>query len=245
MNLIDRSKRITMGEMKYFHKGITFHEVYQDGLYRGIHNGVMVVREKVENFKGDTLQMLPSGVDGYELKIPKVPFKYWYMVWSFYRDIEVEYGTEAAVIFYWNSKGITKRNIPKELREEYGNGLYIEDKIILYAPKQINTKTSTVYTGDRMWQWLDRNTTIILDTHSHNSMEAFFSGTDDANEKRLQFYGVYGRVGTDNTYVMRYRYLDSWYHVEIGELFTKGEIPQGLKGESTYPEQWLKQIEVE
>lgn len=234
--------RVKMGKYRYYHKGIVFHEVYRDGLYRGIHNGVMVTRKKIEEFTGGHLPLLPEGKEGYELKIPKIPFKYWYMVWSFYRDIEVSYGTEAAVLFYWNDRGKSLTEVPKEILEEYGPGIYESGKLILYVPKQVNTVVSTRYYGDEMRMWLDNNTSIILDTHSHNSMEAFFSGTDDANEKRHQFYGVYGRVGTDNTYVMRYRYLDRWYPVEIHELFTKGTIPKGMEGESNYPEGWLNQI---
>lgn len=39
----------------------------------------------------------------------------------------------------------------------------------------------------------------VIDLHSHNSMAAFFSGTDDADEQGLRFYAVIGRIDTDAT----------------------------------------------
>jgi len=36
-----------------------------------------------------------------------------------------------------------------------------------------------------------------VDLHSHNSMPAFFSATDDADEQGLRFYMVIGRLGTE------------------------------------------------
>ncbi len=37
----------------------------------------------------------------------------------------------------------------------------------------------------------------VIDLHSHNSMPAFFSGTDDGDEQGLRFYAVIGRIDTD------------------------------------------------
>lgn len=41
------------------------------------------------------------------------------------------------------------------------------------------------------------NGEAVIDLHSHNSMAAFFSGTDDADEQGLRFYAVIGRIDTD------------------------------------------------
>lgn len=37
----------------------------------------------------------------------------------------------------------------------------------------------------------------VVDLHSHNSMDAFFSRTDDGDEQGLRFYCVIGRLDTD------------------------------------------------
>ena len=36
----------------------------------------------------------------------------------------------------------------------------------------------------------------VVDLHSHNSMPAFFSTTDDGDEGGLRFYAVIGKLGT-------------------------------------------------
>lgn len=37
----------------------------------------------------------------------------------------------------------------------------------------------------------------VVDLHSHNSMPAFFSGTDNADEQGFRLYCVIGRIDTD------------------------------------------------
>ncbi len=37
----------------------------------------------------------------------------------------------------------------------------------------------------------------VLDLHSHNTMDAFFSSTDDADEQGLRFYAVIGKLDTE------------------------------------------------
>jgi PRTRC genetic system protein A len=37
----------------------------------------------------------------------------------------------------------------------------------------------------------------VIDLHSHNTMRAFFSNTDDADESGLRFYAVIGRLDTE------------------------------------------------
>lgn len=229
-----------MGKGKYYHKNIPFYEVYKDGLYVGVHNGCMVAKKRLTSYLEDIdVHLLDEGQEGFELAVPKIDYKYWYMIWSFYRDVERDYGTEAAVLIYWDDKGIGKEGIPENLLDEYGEGLYIEGKLLIYVPRQENTKTSTVYNGDALRNWLSNNMSVYMDTHSHNSMEAFFSGTDDANETRYQLYAVYGRVGYENTFIVRYRFQGTWYSVEISEVIDNFKEKQGSTGESTYPKGWL------
>lgn len=57
------------------------------------------------------------------------------------------------------------------------------------APKQVATPTAV--------DVLDCSPDTVIDLHSHNSMPAFFSATDDADEQGLRFYVVIGRIDTD------------------------------------------------
>jgi len=55
-------------------------------------------------------------------------------------------------------------------------------------PTQTGTPTALRFDDDGQ---------AVIDLHSHNSMSAFFSGTDDADEQGLRFYAVIGRIDTD------------------------------------------------
>lgn len=235
------SRKIAIGKTGYEKKGFPFYEVYKDGIYIANFNGVITARKKMFGYEEDySFPGVCEGKEEVKLEIPKVPFTLWKMIWSFYRDINEWQGTEATVLIYWDDEG-NFFNIPKDLLEEYGNGLYREGDYILYAPKQTNYKALTEYNGDRMRQWLGENMSVIMDTHSHNSMSAFFSGTDDENEKNFQIYAVFGRVGTENEFVMRYRYMDDWHGLDLLDVFSKGEIGEGNIAKSTYPIGWIFQ----
>lgn len=221
--------------------GIPFHEVMGDGIYRGMFNGCMVARKRILSYENGRFPLVADGDEGYELIIPKIPFKYWQMIWSFYRDVNTYHHAEASVLVYWNTRELDlKKEIPSHLLEEYGDGLLIDGQLILYVPKQRNYATLTEYNGDEMRIWLGENTSNFLDTHSHNTMSAFFSGTDDANEKLFQFYSVFGRIGIENTCIMRYRFQNTWEEIDVFEVFEDGEIPEGNGEEvlSTYPIRW-------
>ncbi|MGV0976384.1 MAG: Mov34/MPN/PAD-1 family protein [Azonexus sp.] len=56
------------------------------------------------------------------------------------------------------------------------------------SPAQTATPTALRFDDDGL---------AVVDLHSHNSMPAFFSSTDDADEQGLRFYCVIGRIDTD------------------------------------------------
>lgn len=51
----------------------------------------------------------------------------------------------------------------------------------------------------------DSNKILVMDIHSHDTMGAFFSGTDDRDEKQTRVYGVIGKV-TSPEMLMKFRY---------------------------------------
>ena len=61
------------------------------------------------------------------------------------------------------------------------------------APKQRASPTAVDFD--------DRGHSVI-DLHSHNSMAAFFSETDDRDEQGLRFYAVIGRIDTDRPEIL-------------------------------------------
>lgn len=236
------SRKIEIGKSEYEKKGFPFYEVYKDGIYIANYNGVITARSKMFGYEeGNKFPGVREGKEEVQMDIPKVPFTLWKMIWSFYRDINEWRGTEASVLIYWDRGNYF--NIPKELKDKYGKGLYREGDYVLYAPRQNNYVALTEYNGDEMRVWLDEHMDIIMDTHSHNSMGAFFSGTDDNNEKNFQMYAVFGRIGKENEFVLRYRFMDKWYGLDVFDVFSKGVINEGNISKSTYPVGWVYQCD--
>ncbi len=101
------------------------------------------------------------------------------------------------------SPKIVLRNglIPVDLLYQAVNEMMVDPTIEFYAaitrgpsgydlrfPAQLGTSASLTYAVPE--------SRIILDLHSHASMKAFFSKTDDADEQALRIYGVVGRLST-------------------------------------------------
>lgn len=122
---------------------------------------------------------------------------------------------EAQVFIVWNDK-----------TEEY--------RIIV--PKQTVSAAAVRYDiGDL----LGEGDTIIVDIHSHNNMNAFFSGTDNNDDKKNPWIsGVFGKLST----VMenKFRFNDGCgRHFEI-----KAEDVFDFDEKISTPSEWLAQVEI-
>lgn len=168
-------------------------------------NGVFTVRktpialfvtETVKFDKKDYINGLPEMEAGPQLLIPKIPFKYHQMVLAFYREVHDKDKTEASVLFFWNHNNIS---LPKTYENGQPiNGLIEDGQLIIYCPTQVNSSTLSDFTSDGMVNYLRQYCAPLMETHSHHTMDAFWSGTDNANENYTQFYGVWGKIKDDN-----------------------------------------------
>lgn len=203
MNLQDDILRQLAAQTIGTHIGPQTPEVYgqkptnivfaQNGTFRVVKTPVGIFKSQIGEYKKE---MDAPGVEAIspdpELLIPKIPFKYIQMILSFYRDVNTKDGTEASVLFFWNHNNV-------ELPSHYADntevkGLLVDGQLVIYCPKQKNSGALSEFHMDTMVDWLRKNMALLLETHSHNTMDAFFSGTDDANENATQFYAVWGRV---------------------------------------------------
>lgn len=155
---------------------------------------------------------------GVELLVPKIPFKYLQMALQFYRDIHDKDKTEASLLFFWNKDN-------KPLPETYDDGtaiqgLLVDGQLVIYVPRQRNTPTLSEFHMDEMVNWFRTNLSLLCETHSHHTMRAFFSATDDANENATQFYGVWGEIKKEQpAFAFRYCSGDSKVEISPDVLF--------------------------
>jgi hypothetical protein len=187
----------------------------RNGIFRVIKTPVAILKTQIAKMEKDIV--VPGAAEmteGAELLVPKIPFKYWLMVLKYYRDIHKKDGTEASVLYFWNTHN---HPVPshynasdedvKAGRTEGApiKGLTEDGQLIIYCPIQKNSSGLSEFHTDGMVNWLRTHTTPLLETHSHHTMGAFFSGTDDANENMNQFYAVYGTITKENpAFIFRY-----------------------------------------
>lgn len=103
---------------------------------------------------------------------------------------------------------------------------------VIHVPKQAVGAASVTY----KWEVLP-GYAIIADIHSHNSMSAFFSGTDDADDKKkVGISGVIGNINLDSG-----SFSSSWRFCTGTEQFISMDIADVF--ESMHNPEWINQIE--
>jgi len=106
--------------------------------------------------------------------IPRIPMYLTMQIIAFFRHLAQHSDSsdyEGLVNIYWDTQ----------------DNIFIVD-----APEQVVSKTSVngtknpTYDNDRYIHYMD--------IHSHNNMQAYFSATDDEDEKATGIYTVFGRI---------------------------------------------------
>lgn len=104
-------------------------------------------------------------------------------------------------------------------------------------PKQKVSKAAVTYT----WEHVDEDyETVIFDIHSHNTMDAFFSGTDEADDRSyIGISGVAGRLNTDAKLIWRFNAFKQKVKMEYGDIFDAPE-------KSAMPEmqEWMDKVTI-
>ena len=142
-------------------------------------------------------------------KLPKIPYEYFLNVVTFFQEIvEVNNGTESFLQIFWNKT---------------------EKKYEVICPNQLVSGGTVNYTQHSYRT--DNNMIWALDIHSHNTMSAFFSGTDNADEKTPVFYGVCGKLyAIDENIEFKFRTVVNGvnYNLEIDDVFELPEVTESV-----------------
>lgn len=105
----------------------------------------------------------------------------------------------------------------------------------LIVPEQRVSKASASYD----WASLPAGKTIVCDIHSHNTMGAFFSGTDNRDDQgNIGFSGVVGKLDQENAMtIWRFNYKDTKVTCDFDDIFA---LP--AREEQAVPEDWISKI---
>lgn len=147
----------------------------------------------------------------------KLPGEMFKQVRQFFLDVmDMGPGTyEAQIFIVWN-----------ETSQDYR----------IVVPKQTVSAAAVKYD---IGELLGEDDVIICDIHSHNNMGAFFSGTDDKDDKKNPWIsGVFGKLST--TMENKFRFNDGCgrhFPMKAEDVFDFGE-------NIATPSEWLAQVEL-
>jgi PRTRC genetic system protein A len=182
---------------------------------------------------GRHVRFLVESIPGYEVKdsldedikfLPngKIPYHLLEEIIQFFRDVMSikKAEQEAMAHILWNAKDAESPD------KGYRIGI----------PDQIVSKASANYTFNHIKQ----GDIIVVDIHSHNTMGAFFSGTDDTDDKKSRIYyaGVAGKLNErDPAMVWRLNINEHRKTVLVDNIF---DIPQK---QISIPKEWMDKVE--
>lgn len=180
--------------------------------------------------EADTVTTAEVVKEGYEWKIPKMPFHLLQETVAFFKEVSKDFNEDEAMLQYWYH---TK-----------------EERYEIVCLKQTTTKVSVIYAPD-MEKAQDENWVKVFDIHSHNEMSAFFSTTDDRNEQSTGLYGVVGVVSKDvPDFKFRASFEGEFRTMHVFSLFESPTVADvryvngkyQLFDGIDYPKEWMETI---
>ncbi|HSB81967.1 MAG TPA: hypothetical protein VLM91_24570, partial [Candidatus Methylomirabilis sp.] len=180
----------------------------ENGLFEIRMNAIGTFARKIDGIEG-----LGLVAAGYTPALPKVPWEFFEKIVSFFRAVMQRHGgAEAYIQIFWNRE---------------------EGKYFAHVPKQCVSGGHVSFDRDVE---LEATHTLVLEAHSHNSMGAFWSGTDDHDEQGDRLFMVIGRLDCRIPQV-KVRYGMAGHHEDltIEEVF---EAP--VEGEAN--QTWMEQV---
>ncbi len=162
--------------------------------------------------KADNVSILNRVRAGFTPALPQIPHKILMQIISFFKSfVSYKSELEALAYIYWSA----------------------DDKsYYVYIPKQQVSKLSV----DSTLPELDESKfTLVMEIHSHNTMRAEFSPTDNKDERATRLYAVIGRL--DKFFPdIKVRFCVGGKFVEIDP----NEIFEGIDYE--YPNNWIEAV---
>ena len=154
---------------------------------------------------------------GFTPALPKIPAQLMGQIIAFFRTFMTENEeNEALALIYWDKA---------------------ENRFFAYVPKQSVCKEE-VEANLHDCPYDDEERYICYaDIHSHNSMDAFFSGKDDRDERSVGLYFVLGELD--------HFYPEIKARVFCGDNFVTIDPATVIEGlEQPFPQEWLDQVSV-
>jgi len=193
-----------VGEQKKYNKPVNY-ILAGNGLKERRENEIGVFVTPVEKAPG-----LDPVADGFHMKLPRLPIQILWQIIGFFRSVNDKMKTEVMVQVFWNR----------------------EKKVyFIYVPKQEVSSAHVDFTHDKD---LERKHLWVADIHSHNTMGASFSGTDDKDEKAARIYGVIGKIDE--------AFPEMSWRISSGHGVMDVDLSDVFDVDYAFPKEWNKNV---
>ncbi len=156
-------------------------------------------------------------VEGFKMTIKKkIPYEFMLKTVAFFKKVyKKKKGAEAVVQIFYNEE--TKNYF-----------FHIDEQGVSGGSAEMDRDAK-----------LETDNILVADIHSHNQMGAFFSGTDNRDEKEARIYGVMGKLNTPWPEMM-FRAGDGqggWLDIHMFQVFNTPEV-----GVVEVPDEWMAKV---
>lgn len=153
--------------------------------------------------------------EGIELAVPKIPFALLGQAVSFFRAVYRQHRAEAILRIVWNTKTKKHEMVCPHQRVSGGRVDFGRDPL---PPHQV----------------------LMADIHSHHSMSAYFSPTDDGDEQADLVYMVVGKIDRIMPELaIRLRASGQDVSMKESDILEPSEISM----DAPFPPQWLEKVQ--
>ena len=181
----------------------TAYVIAKNGLFHVSHSDLADIISVPKEVAGVQVELKP----GISLKIPRVPFRMLSQTVAFFKAVEKKSGSEALVQIWWNTV-------------EKAHHIHCPDQTV--SGGSVNHRSDfdrdQARTPEGAAIWLH-----VMDIHSHNTMSAFWSGTDNGDEMKAPEGRMFGVIGKMRQAIpdwkWRIRSRDGFIDLNIDDLF--------------------------
>lgn len=187
------------------------YSINSDGIY--LHKKVM--GQGIVSVKVDKIPGLEAGKETIKALPRKIPINVLWTIIKFFRKVN------------------QKNNSKDEAYAIIGYS-YNENKFCIYIPEQTVSGGSVKYDAEKFYKD-NEGYIIVMDIHTHYSMGAFWSSTDNKDDQRDRFSGVLGHVEkVIPDMKFRFSTLGKHFEFNVEDLFEENDETFDIDFESNY-----------
>ncbi|MER2005837.1 MAG: hypothetical protein ABS939_00170 [Psychrobacillus sp.] len=171
--------------------------------------------------KTNRVERVKEVEEQFNFHLPKIPSQILAHILSFFEAYTKKGEYEVMLCVYWDKETETYfLDCPKQVVTKF------------HIDKQLNP----AYGGRNSLRYIK-----VLEIHSHNTMRAYFSGTDDADEQQFGLYGVVGRLDKPGIEIVtRVKVNDNAFLIPFTDIFERDLSCATFD----YPKEWEANVQL-